>query len=175
MIAVRRPQRGFTLLELMTVLAIIAVITITLASMSSTPSAGTPATVSNQLTGMLSLAKLRAESRRATHRVQFTATQVTVFENTTNGFTIFSATPNTVQTMQIPSGVQLWAALATTNTTASGLTPAQGTGFPFNIDFRPDGSASTGATIYLQDPTAAAKHRIYIYRISGAPIAREGW
>ncbi len=166
-------QRGFTLIELMTVIAIIAVITISLASMSAAPGRGTPATVSDQVSGMLSFARLRAESRRRTHRVQFTATSITIFENTTLGFTAFSATPTTVQSMEVPSGVVLWAAQAI-NGVAGGANPAQGNLLPFNIDFKVDGQATTG-TIYLQDQSSQNKFRIFVYPTTGTAMAREGW
>ena len=41
----RNSQRGFTLIELMTVVAIVAVITVSLASISSAPGKGTSAMV----------------------------------------------------------------------------------------------------------------------------------
>ena len=123
---------------------------------------------------MLSFARLRAEARRTTHRVQFTATAVTIFENTTQGFTVFSTTPTTVQSLEIPSGVQMWAALAATNV-STGQNPAQNTGLPFNMDFRIDGSIAGPGTIYLQDQNAANKYRIFVFQTTGTPIAREGW
>ncbi len=170
----RNSQRGFTLIELMTVVAIIAVITVSLASLSGAPGKGTPATVSDQITGMMSFARLRAQARRTMHRVQFTDTSVTIFENTTPGFTLFSSTPSTVQMLEMPSGVVLWAALAATNV-STGFSPAQNTGLPFNIDFRIDGSIAGPGTIYLQDPAGANKYRIFVYQTTGTPIAREGW
>lgn len=166
-------QRGFTLIELMTVIAIIAVITVSLASMSSPPGSGTPATVADQVNGMLSFARLRAEARRTTHRVQFTSTSVTIFENSTLGFTTFTATPKTVQSLEVPSGVVLWAAQAT-NSVAGGLNPAQGALLPFNLDFKIDGQANP-TTIYLKDQNGENKFRIFVYPTTGTAMAREGW
>jgi hypothetical protein len=41
-------------------------------------------------------------------------------------------------------------------------------------DFKPDGS-STGGTIYLTDPQTSSKHRIFVFRVTGNSLAREGW
>ncbi|MBA2540758.1 MAG: prepilin-type N-terminal cleavage/methylation domain-containing protein [Deltaproteobacteria bacterium] len=168
----RRSQRGFTLIELMTVIAIIAIVTVTLASMS-TGGKTTPATISDQVTGMLQFARLRAESRRTSHRVQFTATTVAIYENTASGFAVMSAAPNLVQSLEIPTGVVLWAADPATKTSA-GTNPAQNTSLPFNIDFRIDGQ-STGGTVFLTDPQTSKKHRIFVYKTTGSAMARESW
>jgi prepilin-type N-terminal cleavage/methylation domain-containing protein len=169
-----RSQRGFTLIELMTVIAIISIITVSLASMSSTPGKGTPATVSEQVVGMMQFARLRAEARRTTHRVQVTATTIAVFENTTRGFTPFNVlTPIFVQQLEIPSGVVMWAGDPVTRTTA-GTTPAQNANFPFNIDFKVDGQ-STGGTLFLTDHNQQSKYRIFVYRTTGSSMSRENW
>lgn len=184
----RRSQGGFTLLELMTVMVIISVITVTLATMSGSGGQGTPATFSDQVAGVFQFARLRAEARRTTHRVQVTDTSITVFENTTTGFTAFdNVNPRFVQQLQIPSGVVVWSAEATLQVTASGATPTQNAGFPFNIDFKLDGrvyahpasgvepTSPTPATVYVTDRSSVQKHRVFVYRTTGSTMAREDW
>lgn len=172
----RRRQRGFTLIEMMTVIAIIALITVSLASMSSNSGASTPLLTSDRITGMIQFARLRAEARRTIHQVQVTTTSVSVWEATyAAGKSGFAPTTGflLVQTMDIPSGVVVFAADPTVQS-AGGATPVQNANLPLSINFKPDGQ-STGGTVFLTDMSTLSKFRVFIYKTTGTAMSRENW
>jgi len=169
----RTPQRGFTLIEMMTVLAIVAILTTTLVGLSSSSGAGTPTTTADNLTGIMDLARLRAASKRRIHRVLINNNVLSIWEADATGFGTATYTGPSVQGSDVPSGVVVWNALTVINA-GGGANPAQDTALAFGIDFKPDGS-STGGTVYLTDNNTASKYRVFVYRATGTALARDGW
>lgn len=173
-----RAQRGFTLIELMVVLAIVTILTVSLATLSSGSSA-TPRSGSEQVTGMVQFARLRAEARRQRHQVVITNTTVQVQEavDASGDPTVGFATPasyDVIQEMEVPGGVVMWNVDTTTVNNNGGANPSQNTSLNATIEFKPDGS-STGGTIYLTDPATSSKYRIFVFRATGTAMARENW
>lgn len=177
-------QRGFTLIEMMTVLAIIAILTAVLASMAS-PGAGSPRTTSDETVGLIQFARLRAESTRVVHKVRFESTQViSVWESVVSAATptpvVGFGTPTAyalVQQLTLPANAQLYAA-STTVFASGGAAPTLNQNLPFEIEFLPDGSVrNNGATIFIsgQAGDTSKAFRIAVFRATGGAIAREGW
>lgn len=177
-------ERGFTLIEMMTVLAIIAILTAVLSTMAS-PGAGTPRTSSEETVGMIQFARLRAESTRVIHAVKFDgATQtISVWESavsTTDPTPVVGYTAPVawalVQNITLPANAKLHSAYNATH--ASGTIPGLTAGnlLPFEVQFYPDGGANKGATVLIGDQNNnASAFRIAIFRTTGGAIAREGW
>jgi hypothetical protein len=164
----------------MIVVAIIAVLTAVFATMSGS-GAGTPRTTADRITGLVQFAKLRAEARRTTHRVRFEAGVVSIWEATTVGFgtPVFVTTtlnPEYVQAMDIPTGVIIHSASSTT-LPLSGNTPlTQGTGLPYDLDIKPDGSTN-GGTLFITDTrdSTTERFRVFFYKVTGTALSRELW
>jgi prepilin-type N-terminal cleavage/methylation domain-containing protein len=174
----RRSQRGFSLIELMVVLAIVTILSVSLATLGSSSSA-TPRIGAEQVTGMVQVARLRAEAKRQRHRIAITNTTVELQEavDASNEPALGFANPTgylVVQSMDVPGGVVMWNVDTATVNSAGGLNPGQNTSLSATIDFKPDGS-STGGTIYLTDPQTSSKYRIFVFRATGNSMAREGW
>jgi prepilin-type N-terminal cleavage/methylation domain-containing protein len=178
-----RSQRGFTLIELMTVLAIVAVMTLLFAGLSTGGGKGSPNTTADQVVGMMGFARLRAEAKRTTHKVQIEPTVISVWEADSTGFVAATYAQNkVVSSIDIPSGVVVWNTAGNTQFNA-GATPTQGSGFNVGIEFKPDGTASycapacaqTGSTVFLTDVREQSKYRVFVYRTTGNAQARDGW
>ncbi len=179
-----RRQRGFTLIEMMTVLAIVAILTVGFASMAS-PGQGNPRTSSEEVSGMLQFARLRAESQRVIHRVRFESTQVvSIWESVVSAANptpvVGFATPvqyALVQQLTLPGNAFLFAADPAT-LAGSGNVPVLNANLPFDITFKPDGS-STGGTVFFSDQSQATLSspgfRVFVYKATGGALAREVW
>ena len=178
-----RSQRGFTLIEMMTVLAIIAILTAVLSTMAS-PGAGTPRTSSDEAVGLMQFARLRAESTRTIHAVKFDINQtISVWESVVSAAdptpVVGYTTPVAwalVQNLTLPTNATLHSAYTTTY--AAGGVPgvAANLNLPFEIQYFPDGGANKSATILIGDQNNnASGFRIAVFRTTGGAIAREGW
>jgi len=170
----RRSESGFTLIELMVVVAMIAVISAILFGVGSNRQGGNAQNVADQTVSALNMARTRAVTTRRIHRVEILAGEMRVWASTTTGF----ATPTTwafVQRYTVPNNVKWWAAESNIRTT-TGNTPTQGAGLTYNMDYKPDGSA-TGGTIYVNDSQGSAgrRYRVLVYRATGSAYARSTW
>jgi prepilin-type N-terminal cleavage/methylation domain-containing protein len=167
-----KSQRGFTLVEMMTVIAIVGVLVAVAFGVDNRTYGATAQSASDQITQSMSFARMRASATRRTHRVQVQPTQLTIYQATTTGL----ASPTAWQQIQVvtmPKGVTLWNA-QTGALAGSGASPAQNASLVFPIDFRPDGQA-TAATVFVADNSAAGKYRVLVYHATGGSYARQYW
>ncbi len=178
-----RNQRGFTLIEMMTVLAIIGILTGVLSSMAS-PGAGTPRTSSEEAVGMMQFARLRAQATRTIHAVKFDTNEtISVWESVVSAADLTPvvgyATPvawSLVQNITLPTNAKLHSAYPTTYAAGGVVGVTANLNLPFEIQFFPDGGANKGATVLIGDQNNnASAFRIVVFRTTGGAIAREGW
>ena len=176
----RRAQGGFTLIEMMTVVAVIAILATLLIGMSVRPYSANVGAVAEQASGTLAFARMRAVATRKVHRVQF------LIDTNGEPYMIVDAAPSPgmqiptsgwlmVQYTRMPKAVMLWSAAAGAQATPTGATPTEGGGLPYNVYFKPDGTA-TASTIYLRDRAGSVHYyRVYIYQATGSSYVRESW
>jgi prepilin-type N-terminal cleavage/methylation domain-containing protein len=171
----RRASRGFTLIELMTVIAIIGVLTVVLVSISGTGS-GTPRTTADRLTGIVQFARMRAESTRKQHLVRFQANVVSVWEATTTGYGTVTYPADFTQAMDLPNNVIIHSASSTVYATSPGVPGAQGSGLPYDLTIKPDGSTN-GGTLFVSDSDVSSdnRFRVFFYKVTGTAMSREQW
>ncbi|MDQ3365004.1 MAG: prepilin-type N-terminal cleavage/methylation domain-containing protein [Myxococcota bacterium] len=175
----RRRERGFTLIEMMTVIAIVGVLAALIIGVSARPFGTNATNMADQLAQTMNFARTRALSTRKIHRVEvhleLNPPEIHVWAASITGMkrtNITSVTPQFVERVRIPKSVTLWA--AATGAQAAGLDPAQTTTL-FNIDFLPNGSATAAATLYVTDPARTRKHRVLVYSATGSSYARTSW
>jgi hypothetical protein len=80
-----------------------------------------------------------------------------------------------IQDLNIGPGTSVWDVQSVTHA-AAGTTPANNAGLDSSvIVFKPDGTAVTGATVFIGDSTGARKDRVILYQQSGDAYPRKQW
>jgi prepilin-type N-terminal cleavage/methylation domain-containing protein len=176
----RRPQAGFTLIELMIVVAIIAILSAVMFGMSSRPYEANARVMSERLVSEMSLARTRAVATRRVHRLWiYNATDgeqiVTLDAASVTGMAYSVSTVwERVQVLRIPKSALIQSAVAGAVTT-TGETPALDAGLDYKLYFKPDGSA-TASTVYVTDHNGTPHYyRALVYHATGSSYAREVW
>ncbi len=176
-----RSQAGFTLVELMVVVAIIAILGALIMGVASRPYGANAQNLSEQLSSTLGYVRTRAISTRRTHKVTiYNVTsngrdeQVVSIEANANTGTRITGTYVPVEYRRISSNSIIWS--ATASIPAINQSPAQNTGLPYTLYFRPDGSASSASTLYLTDKMGSPKkYRLVVVQATGSTYARQTW
>lgn len=165
-----RRERGFTLIELMTVVALVAILA-TLA-LGIGKNEGNPRSGATQIASALGLARARAIATRKIHRVQIEPTTVSIWQATTTGFRAPTAYDQVQATGLGPAVIA--ANGSTTIQVAAGASVTVNGSLVFSIDFKPDGS-STGGTVFVTGSSRDDPYRVVVYRATGSSYVREGW
>jgi prepilin-type N-terminal cleavage/methylation domain-containing protein len=176
-------QRGFTLVELMVVVAVIAVLAGLMFGVAPRPYDANAQVIADQVTSTFIYARTRAVSTRKIHKVSFYSTSdgeqiVEIDAAQTTGMAIPSSPPSgywqPVEIKRVPKSAIIWAA-APSAVTTTGASPAQNDNLPYDVYFKPDGSA-TASTIYITDRNGTPHYyRVLVYHVTGSSYAREVW
>jgi prepilin-type N-terminal cleavage/methylation domain-containing protein len=181
----RRPEHGFTLVELMVAVAIVVIFMSIVFSLTLTNYGGNAQNVSDSIAAQFSLARMRAVSTKRAHAVELKQTSgtqgsVTVWQCNTLG--MISPTPplnlsctGMVNELDLPPNIMIWNAVTGANSTPTGG-PAQAA-YPFDmfVQVSADGTSPTGATVYVTDRQEKSKFRVLLYTITGASYDRPLW
>jgi prepilin-type N-terminal cleavage/methylation domain-containing protein len=171
MAGVRRRRAGFTLTELAIVLALIGVLTAIAFTYFGERRAGSRG-FTDQLSGELESARLRALSTRRWHRVTVSANEATIDQATTTGM-VAPVAYEFISKVTVPKNVRIVAVATSTIVTSSGP-PVEGSGMTEEILFAPDGS-SVGRTLWISDTKDHAPYRIALFASTGRARVFEGW
>jgi prepilin-type N-terminal cleavage/methylation domain-containing protein len=172
----RRPDAGFTLVELMVAVAIIAVMAGLTVAYTGERRANMRGFVGQVVTECDST-RLRALSSRRWHRITFDTTtrRMIVWQATTTGMDLPDDDGwSNVNQAEIPRTVVVQG-LGTTADVDGEAFPGEGEGVDDEaLLFGPDGAAEP-RTVYFESSDGRSRMRILIYRATGTAYAKEGW
>lgn len=184
-----RAQRGFTLIEMMVVVAIIGILSLLFVSLSARTYGANADTVADEIAAQMGFAKLRAVQTRRFHCVEIKNVvaspkyqMVVIYQATTIGMgTPTNACPNPanwsrVQSLNIPVGSSVFDVSSSVCPTAGSCTaPTANASLDATLLFKPDGTVSSGATVWISDSTGARKDRVLVYSATGDAYGRKLW